>query len=108
MGNREIFEIIAINCIAFIPIVFYVVDLIKTLQQSKYHNKVFNNISIGDEYDLIVQDIDNPFESPYVSHYKVINKKSTANGLFVQLENKSSGRKTSINIENLIKNYIKA
>lgn len=105
--NKEIFEIIVINCIAFIPIVFYVVDLIKTFQYSRYCNKVFNNISIGDEYDLIVQDIDDPFESPYVSHYKVINKKSTSNGLFVQLENKLSGGKTSIDIEDLIKNYIK-
>lgn len=105
--NKEIFEIIVINCIAFIPIVFYVVDLIKTLQYSRYCNKVFNNISIGDEYDLIVKDIDDPFESPYVSHYKVINKKSTANGLFVQLENKSSGGKKSIKINNLIENYTK-
>lgn len=105
--NKEIFEIIVINCIAFIPIIFFITYKIQDYRQSKYHNKVFNSISIGDKYDLIVQDIDDPFESPYVSHYKVINKKSTANGLFVQLENKSSGRKTSINIENLIKNYTK-
>ena len=31
----------------------------------------------------------------------------TANGLFVQLENKSSGGKKSINVKNLIEDYTK-
>lgn len=38
---------------------------------------------------------------------KVINKKSTANGLFVQLGNKLSGGKTTVNIEDLIEDYKK-
>lgn len=107
MDNKEIFEIITVICLSLIPIIFYITYKIQDYRQSKYCNKVFNNISIGDEYDLIVQDIDDPFEPPYVSHYKVTNKKSTANGLFVQLENKLSRGKKSINVKNLIEDYKK-
>lgn len=101
---REIFEIIVVACIIFTPIVFY----ISHIRQVHKQHKVFNDISIGDEYDWAVRDIDNPFELPHIIHYKVTNKKATSNGRFVQLENKlSKGRKT-VNIKDLIENYIKA
>ena len=106
--NRETFEIIVVSCIIFTPIVFYWIAYgIKIYRRSKYYNKVFNDISIGDEYDWIIYDIDNPFDSPLVCHYKVTNKKSTVDGLFVQLESKSSKERKSVRIDYLIKNYKK-
>ena len=108
--NREIFEIIVtilvVSCITFIPVLFIIIG-INSIRQSKYYNKVFNDISIGDEYDWIIYDIDNPFDSPMVCHYKVTNKKATADGWFVQLENKSSKERKSVHIDYLIKNYKK-
>lgn len=101
--NKEIFEIIVVACIIFTPIVFY----ISHIRQVHKQHKVFNDISIGDEYDWIIRDIDDPFEPHHISHYKVTNKKATAGGWFVQLENKlSKGRKT-VNINDLIENYTK-
>ena len=109
--NREIFEIIVtilfVACITFIPVLYIIIIGIKSIRQSKYYNKVFNDISIGDEYDWIIYDIDNPFDSPLVCHYKVTNKKSTVDGLFVQLESKSSKERKSVHIDYLIKNYKK-
>lgn len=104
MDIKEIFEIVVVSCIIFTPIVFY----ISHIRQVNKQYKVFKNLSIGDEYDWIIRDIDDPFELPHISHYKVTNKKSTADGWFVQLENKlSKGRKT-VNIKDLIENYTKA
>lgn len=101
---KEPFEIIVVACIIFTPIVFY----ISHIRQVHKQHKVFNDISIGDEYDWIIRDIDDPFDPPRISHYKVTNKKATSNGRFVQLENKlSKGRKT-VNINDLIENYTKA
>lgn len=104
MDIKEIFEIIVVACIIFTPIAFY----ISYIRQVHKQHKVFNDISIGDEYDWIVRDIDDPFEPPRISHYKVTNKKATSNGLFVQLENKSSGGRKTVNIKDLIENYTKA
>ena len=102
--NKEIFEIIVVACIIFTPIAFY----ISHIRQVHKQHKIFNDISIGDEYDWVVRDIDDPFELPHISHYKVTNKKTTGNGWFIQLENKlSKGRKT-VNIKDLIENYTKA
>lgn len=101
--NKEIFEIIVVACIIFTPIVFY----ISHIRQVNKQCKVFNDLSIGDEYDWIVRDIDDPFEPPHISHYKVTNKKATTGGWFVQLENKSSKGRKTVNIKDLIENYIK-
>ena len=101
---KEIFEIVVVACIIFTPIVFY----ISHIRQVNKQYKVFKNLSIGDEYDWIVRDIDDPFELPHISHYKVTNKKSTADGWFVQLENKSSKGRKTVNIKDLIENYTKA
>ena len=104
MDIKEIFEILFVARIIFTPIVFY----ISHIRQVQKQYKLFKNLSIGDEYDWVVRDIDDPFELPHISHYKVTNKKATSNGLFVQLENKlSKGRKT-VNIKDLIENYTKA
>lgn len=104
MDIKEIFEIIVVACIIFTPIAFY----ISYIRQINKQHKVFNDISIRDEYDWIVRDIDDPFELPHISHYKVVNKKTTADGLFIQLENKSSKGRKTVNIKDLIENYIKA
>ena len=101
---KEIFEIVVVACIIFTPIAFY----ISHIRQVQKQHKVFNDISIGDEYDWIIGDIDDPFEPPHISHYKVTNKKSTAGGWFIQLENKSSGGRKTVNIKDLIENYTKA
>ena len=103
MDIREIFEILVVACIIFTPIGFY----ISHIRQVHKQHKVFNDISIGDEYDWIIRDIDDPFELPHISHYKVVNKKATADGWFVQLENKSSKGRESVHIDYLIKNYKK-
>ena len=100
---KEIFEIIVVACIIFTPIAFY----ISYIRQVRKQHKIFNDISIGDEYDWVVRDIDDPFELPHISHYKVTNKKATADGWFVQLENKSSGGRKTVSIKYLIENYIK-
>lgn len=104
MDIKEIFEIIVVACIIFTPIVFY----ISHIRQVQKQYKLFKNLSIGDEYDWIIRDIDDPFEPPQISHYKVTNKKSTADGWFVQLENKSSKERKTVNIKDLIENYTKA
>ena len=101
--SSEIFEIAIIAFIICIPIIFYILYVIQIHKQ----RKVFNGISIGDEYDWMVRDIDDPFELPHISHYKVTNKKATSNGRFVQLENKSSGGRKTVSIKYLIENYIK-
>ena len=103
MDIREIFEIIVVACIIFTPIVFY----ISHIRQVHKQHKVFNDISIGDEYDWIVRDIDDPFEPPHISHYKVVNKKTTEDGWFVQIENNSSGERKTVSIQYLIENYTK-
>ena len=100
---KEIFEIIVVAYIIFTPIAFY----ISYIRQVRKQYKVFNDISIGDEYDWIVRDIDDPFELPHISYYKVTNKKATSNGRFVQLENKSSGGRKTVSIKYLIENYTK-
>lgn len=101
--SREIFEIIIVTCIILIPVVFYISYIIDNYR----YYKVFKNLSIGDEYDCIIRDIDDPFESPRISHYKVTNKKTTADGWFVQIENKSSKGRKTVNIKDLIENYTK-
>ena len=100
---KEIFEIVVVACIIFTPIVFY----ISHIRQVNKQCKVFNDLSIGDEYDWVVRDIDDHFELPHISHYKVTNKKATSNGRFVQIENKSSGERKTVSIKYLIENYIK-
>ena len=99
----EIFGIIIVAFIICSPIIFYILYI----RQIHKQHKVFKNLSIGDEYDWVVRDIDDPFELPHISHYKVTNKKATSNGRFVQLENKSSGGRKTVSIKYLIENYIK-
>ena len=101
--SREIFEIIIVTCIILIPVVFYISYIIDNYR----YYKVFKNLSMGDGYDWIVQDIDDPFELPHTVHYKIVNKKSTSNGWIVQIENKSSRRRKAVNIKYLIENYTK-
>ena len=104
MDIKEIFEIIVVACIIFTPIVFYISHIRNVHKQYK----LFKNLSIGDEYDWAVRDIDDPFEPPHISHYKVVNKKTTADGWFVQLKNKSSKERKTVSIKYLIENYTKA
>ena len=99
----EIFGMIIVAFIICSPIVFYISYIIQIHKQYK----VFKNLSIGDEYDWVVRDIDDPFELPHIIHYKVTNKKVTADGWFVQLENKLSNLKKVVNIKDLIENYTK-
>ena len=101
--NSEIFGIIITAFIICIPVIFYILYI----RQVYKHHKVFKNLSIGDEYDWVVRDIDDPFELPHIIHYKVTDKKATADGWFVQLENKQSKIKKVVNIKDLIENYTK-